>query len=179
LAGSLVIWDLLNVATLVTSTAIMGKSVAIAMMPAAAGTFFWAAVRGDNIPAVATATVVADATVGIGTASGTMTGTIVAGKAVNNAKGVVASAGTRTFANAQTTNGSPIITVQDASGLYIGVTLSGTGVGAGTVTAIAADNRTVTNSANSTATGSITLTATNTGFIIVQCDRPFAQGPIT
>jgi hypothetical protein len=179
LCGSLVIWDLSQVATLVGSTANLGVSVAVAMMPAAAGTYFWAAVKADRVPCKATATVVAGATIGIGTSAGTVSGTLVAGKQLLGAKGVIASAGTVTFANTQTQNGSPVVVVQNADGLYPGIATSGTGIAASTVSSIAPDNRTVTLSANCTATGSVTMTGTNTGFVIAQINRAFAQGAIT
>jgi hypothetical protein len=179
ICGSLVTWDLSQVATLVPSTANLAYSVAVAMMPAAAGTYFWAAIKADRVPAKATATATAGATIGIGTSAGTVSGTLVAGKQILSAKSVVASAGTVTFANTQTVNGSPIVVVQDASGLYPGIATSGTGIAASTVSSIASDNRTVTLSANCTASGSVTMTGTNTGFVIAQINRPFAQGSIT
>jgi hypothetical protein len=179
ICGSLVIWDLSQVATLAASTANQACTCAVAMMPAAAGTYFWAAVRADRVPMKATATVTAGATIGIGTSAGTASGTLVAGKQILGAKGVIASAGTVTYANTQTTNGSPVVVVQNADGLYPGIATSGTGIAASTVSSIAPDNRTVTLSANSTATGSVTMTGTHTGFVIAQINRCALQGAIT
>jgi len=178
LCGSLVTWNTTFQATLVPNSANLGVSLAVATMPAAAGTFFWAALSADNMPVVATASVAAGTTFGI-TAAGSI-GANTAGKQVLNAKSVIASAGTVAKANTSTTNGSPVIITQVADGWYPGIALSGTGIPGGTtLSSIAADNRTVTMSANATATGSVTVTGTNTGFNICQFDRPFAQGAIT
>lgn len=176
LLGSLVTWDLANVATLVPNTANLGVSVAVAYQAAAANTFFWAATQADLMPVQATASVAAGTTFGL-TAAGKI-GANTAGKQILNAKSVIASAGTVAKSNAQTTNGSPILLVQDSSGWYPGITLSGTGI-SGTVTAISPDGRTVTMSAAATATGSITATGTHTGFNLAQFSQPFVQGAIT
>jgi hypothetical protein len=179
LCGSLVTWDLSQVATLAASTANQACTCAIAMMPAAAGTYFWAAVKADRVPCKATATATAGSTIGIGTSAGTVSGTLVAGKQLLGAKAVIASAGTVTYANTQTVNGSPVVVVQNADGLYPGIAVSGTGIASTTVSSIAPDNRTVTLGANSTATGSVTMTGTNTGFVIAQINRCALQGAIT
>ena len=176
--GSLVTWDNAFKATLLASTANQGVSVAVAMAAAASGNYFWAFLAGDLVPVAASASVAAGTTFGIGTAG--KAGANSAGKQILNAKSVIASTGTVVMANAQTTNGSTILRVQNAAGWFPGVALSGTGIAGGaTVSSIASDGRTVTMSAAATATGSVSVTGTYTGFIIAQMNDPFAQGAIT
>jgi hypothetical protein len=71
-----------------------------------------------------------------------------------------------------------VVQVTSIDGLFVGLTISGTGV-TGTITAISTNGRDVTLSANATATGTITATFTYTGFGLVHISNPFAQGAIT
>jgi hypothetical protein len=177
LLGSVVIWNNLSVATLVPNAAIQGIPVAVALVAAAAGNFFWAFVSASQAPVVATASVAAGTGFGI-TGVGTV-GAIAAGKQINNAKSVVASAGT-VVKSASIINGSAIVIVGNTDGWFPGVAITGTGIPASTtITAMSPDGRTVTLNNAATATGQVSLTGTYTGFIIAQFDRPFAQGAIT
>jgi hypothetical protein len=69
--------------------------------------------------------------------------------------------------------------VQSVDGLFVGLTLSGTGVGAGTISSIDPSGRFITSTANSTATSSVTLTGTYTNYCLANFVAPFAQGNIT
>ena len=71
-----------------------------------------------------------------------------------------------------TVNGSPVISVSNVDGLFVGLTPSGTGVAAGTISAIDSSGRNFTNSANCTATGSVTVTFTYTGFLLCHINTP-------
>lgn len=166
-------------ATLTPSTANLGQPVAIAMAPMASGTFGWVQVVGNAIYKLG-ATAAADAAVGIHTAAGLLTGTIVAGKGIIGIHHYKAPAATLTV-TAQTTNGTGVLTTSGYDGFFLGMALSGTGIPASTVVAkLDPDGRTIyTGSAistlgdkNSTATGSITLTGTYTGFGMGYLSRP-------
>lgn len=166
-------------AVVAPSTANLGNALCVYMGNTAlvAGQYAFFAISGV-VPVLATATVVAGAAVGIGTAAGSATGTVVAGKQILNATGVAASAATIVKAGASGVTGDTKIFVSNTQGLFVGATLSGTGVGAGTITAIDPLGQFVINSAVNTAAVSGNLTATFTGFIIVYINRPFGQGQI-
>jgi hypothetical protein len=115
--------------------------------------------------------------VGIGTAGNL--GANSAGKQVLNAMVQQASTFTITKANTQTQSGSPVLVVSGVEGLFVGLTLSGTGIGAGTIASIDPSGRFITSTANSTATGSVTLTGTYTGYLLVTVNGAFTQGAIT
>lgn len=158
-------------ATLTPSTANLGQPVAVAMAPMADGTFGWIQRVGNSIYALG-ATAAANAAVGIHTAAGSMSGTIVAGKGIIGVHHYKAPAATITV-TAQTTNGTGVLRTNGYDGFFVGMALSGTGIPASTLVAkLDPDGCTIyTGSAiatlgdkNSTATGSITLTGTYTGF---------------
>lgn len=183
LKGSVVSWDGSYNAGLTPSTAGQGFPVAVAMAPAASGTYFWAQVAG-RVVYKTNATVAADTAVAVAAAG--IVGTLANGKQIVNARNLVAATGTRTV-TAQTTNGTGVLTTGGYDGFFLGMALSGTGIPASTVVAkLDPDGRTIyTGSAiatlgdkNSTATGSITLTGTFTGFGEGFVMYPFAQGQI-
>ncbi len=166
-------------ATLTPSTANLGQPVAIAMAPMASGTYGWVQVVGNSIYKLG-ATAAADAAVGIHTAAGLLTGTIVAGKGIIGVHHYKAPAATLTV-TANTTTGTGVLTTNGYDGFFLGMALSGTGIPASTVVAkLDPDGRTIyTGSAigtlgdkNSTATGTITLTGTYTGFGMGRLSRP-------
>lgn len=120
------------------------------------------------------------ATVGamyVGTA-GVFTPTLAAGKNILNASCLIAAASafTRTCT---TKNGSNQLFVGRATGMFYGLTPSGTGIAASTITGISPDGQYVTLSANMTASGTVTVTFTPTGFGICHLDNAFVQGNIT
>ena len=184
LKGSLVIWNETYNAVLLPSTAGQGFPFAVAMNNAAAGTFFWAQLRGRCVYKTG-ATVAADAAIGIGAAG--IASTNSAGKQLLGVRNVVAATGTVTV-TAGTKVGNGILTTNGYDGFFLGMTLSGTGIPATTlVAALSSDGNTIfTGSAigtlgdrNSTATGTITLTGTYTGYGSGIIANSFAQGAIT
>lgn len=155
--------------TLLPSTASLGAPFGVAMAPMASGTYGWIQVVGMTVYKTS-ATVAADATVGIGSAG--MIGAYSTLKGMVNVHNLKAATATTTV-TAGTTNGTGIVTTGGYDGFFLGMALSGTGIPASTVVAkLDPDGRTIyTGSAigtlgdkNSTATGSITLTGTYTGF---------------
>lgn len=181
------------VASAVANTANQARPVGFAIAQMAAGQYGWLAVSG-LIPALSTASVAADAALGI-TGAGTL-GATSAGKEIENLVGVLPATTTVVKANATITSGSPIIQFtgnNTIDGLFIGVALSGTGIPANAVVqSIDPDGRRVTMSTgpgvvgaalNATASGGVSVTGTyNDGtnfYNVVQANRPFVQGRIT
>ena len=120
------------------------------------------------------------ATVGsvFGGTAGVATPTAAAGRQIMNSTTLIAAASTFTK-SVRTLIGSPWVQVLNGiGGLYPGLTPSGTGIPASTISSIEPDNR-IRLSANATASGVVTMTLTHTGFGIVHFDRPFIQGQIT
>jgi hypothetical protein len=114
----------------------------------------------------------------IAVAAAGVAGTLVVSQQLVNTRVLQSATFTIAKTNTQTTNGSAVVQVTSIDGLFVGLTISGTGV-TGTITAISTNGRDVTLSANATATGTITATFTYTGFGLVHISNPFAQGAIT
>lgn len=113
-------------------------------------------------------------------AAGNITSTLTAGKQINGMNGITGSTGTDTRA-ASTVNGSAIIKVSSKRGLFVGGTVSGTGIPASTEISsldTGSNNEILVNN-NCTATGTITMTQTYTGFALCQFNCPSTQGNIT
>lgn len=111
--------------------------------------------------------------------AGNATPTAAAGAQILNATTLIAAASafTRTVT---TLNGSKVLKMARTNGVFIGQTISGTGIpGATTVAAVDPSGQAVTLSAAATASGTVTGTFTPTGFGIVHLDRAFVQGQIT
>jgi hypothetical protein len=169
-------WPTTPVMTAAPSTANLGLPVYIAAQNFAINTFGWYCFEGV-LPVTQSATTTAGAAVGLGTA-GNLTGTLVAGKQVLGIN--VQQIATFTITkSAGTTNGSPVIAVNGVDGLFVGLTLSGTGIAAGTIASIDPSGRFITSTANSTATGQVTMTGTYTGYCLASIQNPFTQGAIT
>jgi len=172
LKGSLVIVGTFPtfLGTLLPNTASLGVPFGVAMAPMASGTYGWIQLVGCTVYQTS-ATVAADATVGIGAAG--KVGAYSTLKGMVNVHNLKAATATTTW-TANTTNGTGKIVVPNGyDGAFLGMALSGSGVPASTVVAkLDPDGKTIyTGSAihtlgdkNSTATGSITLTGTYTGF---------------
>ncbi len=139
-------------------------------------TFGWVCESGQ-VPVKVSAAAAAGAALFI-SGAGTLSSTIAAGKQILGISSLIGSTGAFTKA-AVTTNGSPTVKVSDIAGLYVGLTPSGTGIAASTITAIDAGRREITLSANATASGSITATFTHTGYVIANIASPHVQGQIT
>lgn len=169
LKGSIVTWDGANAATLLPSTVTQGFPWAVAMAPAASGTYFWAQIYGRAVYKT-NATVAAGGVLAIAAAG--ILGATATGKQVIGVKNLVAATGTVTF-NALTYNGLGYLDVNSGyDGAFLGMALSGTGVPASTVVAGLDPNgkRIIMGSAIgtfdklATASGQITLTGTYTGY---------------
>jgi len=113
----------------------------------------------------------------IGNAAAGVGGTNTAGKQLLGVKVLQPSTFNLTKA-ANTVNGSAVIGVSNVDGLFVGLTISGTGV-SGTILSLDPSGRFITLSANATATGAITATFTYTGFVLAHISCPFTQGAIT
>lgn len=167
-------------ATLTPSTVNLGQDQYIAMAPMASGVYGWVQFEGNAIY-ILSATAAADAAVGIHSSAGTLTGTIVAGKGIVGIHHYKAPAATITF-TAQTYNGTMYVDVPGGyDGAFLGLVLTGTGMGAATNMVAKLDpdgKRIYTGSAigtidkAQTATGLITLTGTYTGYGMGYLSRP-------
>lgn len=168
----------------VPNAANQGFPVCVAMGNMATLTFGWFMTAGYG-PIKATATVAADAALGI-TGVGTV-GANTAGKQILGVRNRVAQTGTKVLLSVLTTNGSSVLVTQGYDGWFLGVAVTGTGIPASSVVAkLDPDGRTVfigsavgTIDKLATATGSISATGTYTGFTLAQMNNPFAQGAIT
>jgi hypothetical protein len=139
-------------------------------------TFGWFQTSG-LAPWLATASVAAGTVFGI-TAAGSV-GAVSSGKQVLGARVLGASTFTLTK-SAYTQNGSGVIKVNNADGLFHNGLVSGTGIpGATRITAIDTSGNQITVGNLSTATGTITMTLTYTTYLLVTFNNPFVQGQIT
>ena len=185
LKGSLVMWDEVYQGVLLPSTTLQGFPFGVAMAPIASGKFGWIQLSGRCVYATS-ATVAADAAVAIAAAG--VVGASATGKQLVNVRNRISATGTKTF-TATTQNGTNVIyCAQGYDGAFLGMALSGTGVGASAVVAaLDPDGKRIytgtaigtASGANQTATGNITLTGTYTGYGSGMINRPFAQGAIT
>lgn len=169
--------------TLLPSTASLGAPFGVAMAPMASGTYGWIQISGCAVYKTS-ATVAADAAVGIGSAG--MIGAYSTAKGMVNVHNLKAATATTTV-TAGTTTGTGVLTTGGYDGFFLGMALSGTGIPASTVVAgLSSDGRTIlTGSAigtfgdkNSTATGSITLTGTYTGYGAGMIMRPSTSSAV-
>jgi hypothetical protein len=186
LKGSLVIWDEIYQGTLLPNTTLQGFPFGVAMAPMASGVFGWLQLSGRAVYKT-NATVAADVAIGIGNAAG-IAGTFIASKQLVNVRNRVSATGTATV-SVLTTNGTNVLLAQKGyDGFFLGMALTGTGIGASAVVAaLDPDGKRIytgtaigtPSGANQTATGQVTLTGTYTGFGSGMINRPFAQGAIT
>lgn len=179
LKGSIVIWDEIYQGTLIPSTVLQGFPWGVAMAPMASGTFGWIQLEGRAVYQCS-ATVSADGIVAIG-AAGILAATAT-GKQMTGIRHRISATGTKTV-TAQTQNGTAFLRTAGYDGFFLGMVLSGTGIGsASVVAALDPDGKHIyqgtaigtiggTN-AVSTATGSITLTGTYTGFSSGMINNP-------
>lgn len=185
LKGSLVIWDELYQGTLLPSTANQGFPFGVAMAPIPSASFGWVQTEGRAVYAT-NATVTADTAIGVAAAG--IAGTNAAGKQLLNVRNRVAATATVTV-SALTTNGTNVLLCQKGyDGFFLGLVLTGTGIGASAVVAaLDPDGKRIytgtaigtPSGANQTATGQVTVTGTYTGFGSGIINNPVAQGAIT
>ncbi len=173
LKGSLVIVGTFPtyLGTLLPSTASLGAPFGVAVAPIASGSFGWIQLVGNAVYKTS-ATVAADAAVGVGTAG--MVGAYSTGKGFVNVHNLKSATDTTTF-TAYTTNGSGTIVCPNGyDGAFLGMTITGTGINASTtvIAKLDPDGKTIyagsaigtLGDRNSSATGTITLTGTYTGY---------------
>lgn len=170
-------WDVAEV----PNTANLGKALCVAQNAFTVGQYGWFMVTGLT-PVNNTATITADNPWGIVAAG--QGGALAAGKQVLNSRIVGAATITVTKANGSGNSGDTKIVVPNTDGWFVGMPLSGTGVGASSkVSAIQSDDRTVIVTVANSAAVSGTITGTyNDGTIfynIAHLNRAFAQGAIT
>lgn len=184
--GNFCIWDDSYVATALPNTANQGFPTGVCVAGAlTAGQFGWLQIAGLSVYAT-TATVAADAAVGL-TGAGTV-GAVTAGKQILNCRNRRSATATITW-TANTYNGTNVLLVPKGyDGAFLGMALSGTGIGASAVVAgLDPDGKRIytgtaigtLSGANSTATGSTTVTGTYTGYGAGQLMYPSAQGQIS
>lgn len=172
--GRLVFASEVYLMTDIPSTAGMGRPFAVARAAFPINSFGWFQVAGF-CPVQTANSVATGVVVGIGTAG--IAGTNSAGKQLLNTYVAQASAFTLTK-GCTTQAGSPIVGVSNIDGLFVGLTISGTGM-SGTILSLDPSGTKITLSANSTVTGQATGTFTYTGFLLCNIVRPFTQGAIT
>jgi hypothetical protein len=170
LKGSVIAWDEIYQGTLLPSAVTQGFPWGVAMAPMASGVFGWIQLEGRAVYKT-NATVAADGVLAIAAAG--ILGATATGKQVIGVRNRIAATGTKTF-TAQTVNGTNVITcLQGYDGAFLGMALTGTGVGASAVVAaLDPDGKRIytgtaigtATGANQTATGQITLTGTYTGY---------------
>lgn len=170
LKGSVCMWNETFTASLLPSAVTQGFSWGVAMAPIPSGSFGWIQLEGRAVYKT-NATVAADGVLAIADAG--ILGATATGKQVIGIRNRIAATGTKTF-TAQTFNGSnKLFCPQGYDGAFLGMALTGTGVGASAVVAaLDPDGKTIyagtaigtASGANSTATAQITLTGTYTGY---------------
>lgn len=156
----------------VADTANLGYPFLVARQIMTQDYYGWYQIEG-MCPVQTGASVAAGVVAGIGGAG--VAGAVSNGKQLLGVKVLRASTFTLTKTGT-TTKGSPIIQVSNVDGLFYGLVPSGTGIAAGTITAIDPSGRAFTDSANATASGTVTVTFTYTGFLLVHINAPRLQG---
>jgi hypothetical protein len=175
-AGSVVVpTDLTWTMTDLPNTASQGFAVYVARANMASGAYGWYQFAG-TCPVSASASVAAGAAVGV-TAAGQI-GAYSTLKAIIGVRVMQPStyAPTKT---GTTTNGSKDIRLNDVTGLFVGLPVSGTGIAGGsTIAAIDPSGFQITLNNAATASGTVTLTFTHTGFLICNLNAPHCQGAV-
>lgn len=185
LKGSVVAWDETFQAALLPSAVTQGFPFAVAMAPAASGTFFWAQHTGRAVYKT-NATVAADGVLAVAAAG--ILGATATGKQVLGIRNRVSATGTTTVSTLTTSGTNVLLCQKGYDGFFLGMALSGTGIPASTVVAgLDPDGKRIyTGSAigtfgdkNSTATGQVTLTGTYTGYGSGILNRPSCMQIVT
>jgi hypothetical protein len=185
LKGSAVMWDEIYQAALLPSAVTQGFPFAIAMAPAASGTYFWAQHTGRAVYKT-NATVAADGVLAVAAAG--ILGATATGKQVLGIRNRISATGTVT-ASVLTTNGTNVLLAQKGyDGFFLGAVLTGTGIGASAVVAgLDPDGKRIytgtaigtLSGANQTASGQVTLTGTYTGYGSGILNRPSCMQIVT
>lgn len=155
-------------ATEVANTANLGQTLCVSQAVLTTGQYGWFQIQGVT-PISASVSVAAGVAFGI-TAAGQV-GTFATGKGVLSSVTVAAS--TLAIVKVGTgLSGSNQINVPDTAGLFLGMALTGTGVGAGTISAIDPAGKFILNTVVNSAAVAGSVTSTATGFIVAQVNRP-------
>lgn len=174
------VWDSTNKiytynATEVANTANLGSNLAVSQSVLTTGQYGWFCTRGIT-PISAQASVAAGTKFGIAAAG--QVGANSAGKEVLNSVSVAASSLAVVKAGTGL-NGDTVINVTDTDGLFLGMALTGTGVGAGVISFIDPMGKYIINTVANSAAIAGNVTGTATGYIVGFINSPFAQGAIT
>lgn len=183
--GALMSYDVATsfLSALLANTANLGKSVAVAVNAAAssaAAQYGWFQISGRS-PVWCDASVAADTAFGIKAAG--QGGAISNGKQISGAR-VTLPATTAVAKAGIAASGASVLRVTTTDGWFVGVALSGTGVGSGAlVSGVDRDNRTITMSVVTTAAingGTVTGTYNDSTdyYNVATYNRPFAQGQV-
>lgn len=184
LKGSVVMWDESYNAALLPSAVTQGFPFAIAMAPAASGTYFWAQHAGRAVYKT-NATVAADGVLAIAAAG--ILGATATGKQVLGIRNRVAATGTLALTGNTQNGGGVLYFPKGYDGFFLGMALSGTGIPASTVVAgLDPDGKRVsmgsaigTFDKTATATGSVSITGTYTGYGSGILNRPSCMQIVT
>lgn len=184
--GTVMSYDVASSFTAATlaNTANMGKSICFlmnAVASSASAQYAWCAIAG-SFPVWSSASVAADTAIGVVAAG--QAGAVANGKQFANCRVTLPATTTVAKTNTQQFTSTILRTTTVSDGWFVGVALTGTGVGASAViSAIDPDNRTITASVASTASNSVTVTGTyNDGtnyWNVCTFNRPFVQGQTT
>lgn len=171
LKGSIVMWDEVYQGTLLPSTVTQGFCFGVAMAPMASGTYGWIQLEGRAVYKT-NATVAADGVLAIAAAG--ILGATATGKQVIGIRNRVSATGTLTWTATTTANSNVLVFPNGYDGIFLGMTITGTGINASATVVAALDpdgKRAYVGTAigtatgrNSTATGTVTLTGTYTGY---------------
>lgn len=155
-----------------TGVANGGNPLAVAMTNFTVGQFGWYCV-GGLVPMATTTSIANGVKIGLSQTTAGRANTFATTFGVLNAISILASATTVVKTGCKGNSGDFNITIPNAEGWFIGCVLTGTGVGASAlVTNVSPDGRTVTVSVANSAAVTGSVTATYTGFIVAQINRP-------
>lgn len=111
-------------------------------------------------------------------AAGQCKSTQVNGKQIVGAFGLIATTGSFTQ-SVVTRTGSQQVRCENLAGVFVGQTVSGTGIPSSTeISDIDVGGRIITINNAATAGGTVTGTFTNTGFVVAHIESPFVQGQV-
>lgn len=174
--GDIVIYDLFaKTTTRCPATGGIGP-IAVAMSANVASQYGWYQISGAAVIR-ANAAISAGAVLYMA-ATGAVDDAVVAGEDLKSAISLTAAGASLSSRTASTVNGSDLVTVSGLDGLFVGATVSGTGIpGSTTISAIGPWGGLYSNqiklSAAATASGSITLSTAITNYVLGSIQRPY------
>lgn len=154
----------------VANTTNLAQTLGVSQIVLTTGQYGWFQISGIG-PISASASVAAGVAFGI-TAAGQV-GAVTAGKSVLNSR-TVAPSTLAVVKVGRGDSGSNVINVPDTMGLFLGMALTGTGVGAGVISFIDPMGTFIQNTVVNSAAVAGNVTATATGFIVAHMNRPTA-----